>query len=325
MPLADSSPLNAPSDVLSSAAEFFKNRSRSSATLVAYSSDWKDFGEWCAFRGVEQLPASPRTVANYLADLASSGGAKKSTVGRRLTAINRFHEVAGFARPGADGDVREVVGGIRRSLDADVDQAAPLVREMLISCVAALEGSDVLVARDRALLCVGFAAALRRSEIVALRVEHLRRVEQGVSLYIPMSKTDQEGRGQYVGLSPTCDERIDPVSALRSWLQVSQIAAGPVFRGLLKNHRPRASALNPASVNTIVKKAVSRVSLEGSGFVPDDFSGHSLRAGFVTSAKLAGVPDHVIANTTRHRDMRSLAVYARTGQVFENATTWAGW
>ena len=306
---------------LSQVANRFIEHAQSANTVRGYTSDWKDFAEWCHHHAATPMPATPACVANYLADIASGDGAKKNTVSRRLAAINKHHEQAGHARPGVDPKVANVMRGIRRNLDGALDQAAPLTRELLHDAVSALAGDEIQQARDRAVLCIGFAGALRRSEIVAVTVSHVTRVPKaGLELFIPASKTYQEGHGYKIGLSPTTDPVIDPVAAYEEWMSVSAIRNGHVFRGLTAKRAVRATGLSAGYVNTIVKTAVARTGVD-----PGPYSGHSMRSGFVTSARADGVPDHLIMQVTRHRDARTLGTYTRVEDVFANVAAWAKW
>jgi site-specific recombinase XerD len=306
----------------SPAAERFRSAARSRSTTRGYGSDWRDFEEWCSYNGLVSLPATEHTVANYLASMASDAGAKKATVLRRLAAINDMHERSGFPRPSRHTIVSEVVSGVRRDLLDEVDSAAPFTIEMLHRAAEHLRSPGLANLRDRALLCLGFAAALRRSELVAVRVEDLSLLEGfGYALTIPRSKTDQESKGVVVAVPFAQSEDICPVRAVREWLECSEIRSKEVLRGMWKNDRPRSTGMSPASVNMVVKRVAEAI-----GEDPAGFSGHSLRAGFVTSARAAGVPDHVTMYTTRHKDARTLSMYDRPQDVFASST-WShtGW
>ena len=293
-------------------------------TTRAYASDWAEFQTWCERTGVTALPVAPEDMAEYLAQLAASDGAKRNTIARRAAAINSIHEAAGFARPGATALVKTVLRGIRRDkYDEELNQAAPMTVELLARCVDALTGTETKRARDAALLTLGFAGALRRSELVAVRVRDVVVSGQGAELTIPISKTDQEGAGHKVALAHTCDERIDPVHAITRWMELSGVRSGPLLRAVLKNGTAGKHALNAGSVNTLIQDAVARTGLSPAHVA--EFSGHSLRAGFVTSARAAGVADHVIMRTTRHKDARVLGTYTREPDFFATASLFANW
>ena len=308
---------------LSAAALSFQDAGRSESTKRAYKSDWADFSDWCAHNDEDPLPASDIAVANYVAYIASGDGAKKSTVTRRVAAINKQHEMSGYARPGRSTEVAQVVAGVRRSLGSDIDKARPFGRAVLLLALNGLDDSNLRDVRDKALLLLGFACALRRSEIVSILVEDLTFEEgSGMLLSIPVSKTDQERTGHLVAMPYAKEQALCPVRALERWLQLSKVRDGALFRGVLKNGEIRSSAMNPGSVNDIIKRAANKAGVLN----PDEYSGHSLRAGFVTDAREAGVPDHLIMRTTRHKDPRTLSGYDRPSLLLENtAFGWAGW
>ena len=286
------------------------------STRTSYASDWRDFTSWCAENGVSSLPADPADVAKYLSAITTSDGAKTSTMRRRVSAINFYHDEVELERPGASVQVRRLLRGVARMRRDDVDRAAPLRRELLARCVQALAGAPLQILRDRMVLCVGFYGALRRSELVAIQVEHVTWHAEGMALMIPFSKTDQEGKGEVIAIRAVDDETC-AVAAMRAWLAASAITEGPVVRGLSKHGTPRKGALSAGYVNEIVKAAVMRA-----GEDPEEFSGHSMRAGFVTSARERGVPDRIIMHTTRHRDARMIATYDRVGEAFHGAVEW---
>ncbi len=169
------------------------------ATVRAYRSDWAEFCPWADHRGLEPLPASPETVALYLVELAEV--AKASTIDRRLSSISQAHRAAGHLSPTGSARVQAVSTGIRRVHGAGVDQTVPItvaiLRRMLEVAPPGLSGT-----RDRALLLVGFAGALRRSEIVALEAENLQEVDEGLVLTVPSPRPTRRAPGGPSG-SPT--------------------------------------------------------------------------------------------------------------------------
>jgi len=156
--------------------------------------------------------------------------------------------------------------------------------------------------RDRALLLVGFAGGFRRSEIVGLNYDDVERVRQGLVVTVRRSKTDQEGAGRKVGV-PFGRTRHCPVLALDGWLTVSGIEAGPIFRPVDRHRRIGAARLLGEGVSA-------------AGLDPAGFSGHSLRAGFATSAVQAGVSTLKIRSQTGHASDVMLARYIRDGELF---------
>jgi integrase len=191
-------------DEARAAAEAYAKASRSPGTWRAYESDWKVFSAWCVSVDQTALPAAPSTVAWFLASQARIRIAP-STLGRRLAAIRLMHLGARLPSPHDALEVAEVMRGIRRAWKRPVAQKAPAVADEIKRMVDAVEPQTLTGLRDRALLLLGFAGAFRRSELVALDVEHLTARPEGLSVLIASSKTDQEGQGQVVAIPAVAD------------------------------------------------------------------------------------------------------------------------
>jgi integrase len=283
---------------------------KSPATQNAYRSDWADFVNWCQSRSYPELPASPQTLAAYLAALADV--AKATTVQRRLSAIRYAHLISGHPTPTTDPYVREVLDGIRRAKGTRPRQAQAAtldpLRTMLITLPDDLSGQ-----RDRALLLVGFAGGFRRAALCALDRADLTFVPEGMDLIIRKDKTDQAGQGRELSISYGTHRDTCPVRALRGWLDVAGISAGPIFRGVSKGGKTvRQGRLDPGSVARIIKRAAMRAGLLDA----NDFSGHSLRSGLATEAARSGATDNAIMDQTGHTDVRSVKRYIRRGRRF---------
>ena len=178
-------------------ARGYAEDSKAANTRRAYRADWRTFEAWCSARGLAALPASGDTVALYLADRAAAG-LKASSIGRSLTSIVQAHLGASHASP-RTAAVKAVLQGIRRRHGSAPAQKSPLSLEELRRMVEPLSDRPIDV-RDRALLLLGFAGALRRSEIVGLDWHHLTEDRDGLRLRLMRSKTDQEGQGRVVGI-----------------------------------------------------------------------------------------------------------------------------
>lgn len=284
------------------------------ATRKARQADWADFDRWCNTHGVVSLPADPATVILYVTDLAQR--LKVSTIVRRLSSISVIHQTAGHPSPTKDVRVRDLVKGVRRTLGVATREANPAtIAEIRKICYSL--GDSLLDVRDRALLLVGFAGALRRSELVALSVDDLEWRAEGVVAVIRRSKTDQEGEGRRVALPFGADPATCPVMALQAWLAASGISEGRLFRSINRHGQIAASGLSKQAVSLVVKRRVESVGLD-----PARFSGHSLRAGFCTSAAMAGSSERAIAAQSGHRSVQVLRRYIRIGGAFtDNAVT----
>ncbi|MDP8928532.1 MAG: site-specific integrase [Actinomycetota bacterium] len=283
----------------------FRDHARAPATTRAYASDWRDFQ---AFAGDEALPASPETVAAYLADRA--GTLKPATLSRRLVAIAEAHRAAGHDTPTRHPTVTETFRGIRRSLGVAQQGKAPITLVHLQRIVETLDDS-LTGLRDRALILVGFAGAFRRSELAALDLEDLAEHPEGIAIRVRRSKTDQEGRGTEKGIPYHPRAELCPVRALAAWVEAAGISGGPLWRSVDRHGHVGQERLHPASVNGIVKR-----SLERAGVDPEKYGAHSLRAGFVTAAWEGGLSELEIAEQTGHRSLQVLRGYIRSRSPF---------
>jgi integrase len=275
---------------------------KSPATREAYASDWRDFAAWCAGRGATALPAHVGIVAAYLSALAHSGR-KVSTIGRRAAAIGYRHKQAGHEPPTGSEAVKAVLRGIRRTIGSAKQGKAPATAD-LIGQMVAMCPDNMIGKRDRALLCLGFAGAFRRSELCALDVGDLVEVPDGLRVLIRRSKGDQEGQGQEVAIPR--GYRLRPVEAVQTWLAAAEISAGPVFRAVALGGKVSAVALADDSAARIVKRYAKRVGLDAGSY-----SGHSLRSGFLTSAAEAGASIWKLSEVSRHKSLDTLRGYVR--------------
>jgi integrase len=302
---------------LAEEARAFIGQAKAPSTLRAYRSDWRHFDAWCEVRSRVALPAAPETVALYLADLART--LKPATLQRRLTSISQAHQAAGFETPTSRLAVRETWKGIRRSLGVAQHGKAPLLTANVRLMVEQLPPS-LIGARDQALLVIGFAGALRRSELVALDVADVSERDDGLVVAIRRSKTDQEGSGEVLGLPWGSNPSTCPVRSLRRWLEASRIENGAIFRPVDRHGRIANRRLSDRAVALVVKRSSEAVGLD-----PRLYSGHSLRAGLITSAADAGVPERVIMAHSRHRSIPVMRRYIRGATLFhENAAAAVG-
>ena len=273
------------------------------STRRAYQGDLRDF-----FLCGGSVPCSPVVIAEYIALRAATHS--PFTIARRIVGISRAHTSLGLPDPSKSDLVRTVLRGLRRTKGNPQRQVAPVLLEDLMPMLALMHGVKGI--RDRALVLVGFAAALRRSELVGLNVEDLQFVKEGLLVHLPRSKTDQDGKGQKIAI-PFARTSACPVKAVQHWMDVATIKTGPVFRGVSKAGQVSASRLTDQSVALIVKQYARAL-----GLPAETYSGHSLRAGLVTSAAKAGVSLVKIQQQTGHRSMAMLSRYIRDAQVFEN-------
>ena len=328
-------------------ARRFAQAARSDATLRAYRSDWADFSAWCDSRGLSAMPASPETVSLYISSRAEAGPdgergrptapLKVATLERRMAAISQAHKLAGVESPALRSrePLHSVWAGVTRTLGTAREKVAPALAADVVAMAAVCDeavrlgaeagapGIALRARRDKAMLLLGFAAALRRSELAAVRTEHLSFTPDGLRLLIPKSKSDQEGAGQVVGVAYGSRAETCPVRAVRSYVAAASREltdqgrpsplSGPVFRSVDRWGRLGRKAITGRTVANVVKAYA-----QAAGLDPTLYAGHSLRAGFATTAARAGKPDRAIQKQTRHKSTAMLAEYVREGRLFDD-------
>jgi len=295
------------------AARTYAERSLSDSTRRGYARDLAAFQIWCQARAVTALPATPQTLAAYLAELALTD--RPATIGRKLAAIAVAHRDAGLESPTEHGMVKRTLAGIRREKGTAQNQKSALLVDDLRRMVAPL-GTSLLDRRDRALVLLGFAAALRRSELVALHVEDVRIEEEGLVLTLRRSKTNQEGRLETIAVAYGSEPTTCPVRALRAWLAAAGIVEGPLFCGLTPQGGLRPTALGDRMVAHVVKRRC-----KAAGINPEEVAGHSLRRGFATAAARAKKPDRMIKRHGRWKSTATLDRYIEEGTRWEDNAT----
>jgi integrase len=288
---------------LHSAVRAYVSAAIADNTRRAYRGDLADFLSWGG-----AVPCSAEVLAAYISARAETHS--PHTISRRVVGIGRAHVSQGLADPGKNDLVRTVLRGVRRTKGRPQRQATPLLKQDLLAILPLMRGTKGI--RDRALLLIGFAAALRRSELVALDVQDLQFVKEGLIVYQRRSKTDQDGVGRKIAV-PNGRTSACPVRALQGWLEYAQIADGAVFRSISKGHVIAADRLAGATVALILKDYARKAGLPAS-----NISGHSLRSGLVTSAAQIGVSAHKIQQQTGHRSAEMVARYIRDANLFEN-------
>jgi site-specific recombinase XerD len=297
-------------------ASDFAKASKAKSTLQAYGSDFRIFEGWCRGRGLTALPATCEAVCGFLAQQAQAGK-RASTLQRRLAAIGYMHKIANVPSPIGSEAIKATLSGIRRSIGAAPVRKKAATSDVVLSMAGTIGGEGLRQLRDRAILLVGFASAMRRSELVALDLADLEWTGDGVLIHIRHSKTDQEGLGQSVAVprgATAC-----PVAALKAWIEAAGIVSGPVFVRIWNKRSQRVTdqRLHGRAIAAIVKAGARRL-----GFDVSAFGAHSLRSGLVTSAVKRGVSLLKICDQTRHKSIEMLRVYCRDAELFVgNAAT----
>jgi integrase len=266
-----------------------------------------DLQRFLTFGG--SIPSTPEEVASYLSQHASSH--KAATLERWKISISKAHSTQKFKDPTKSELVKLTLKGIRRTHGTAQRRVQPALKEDILLMVTSLDNDNLKDMRDKTLLLLTFAGALRRSEVVNLNLEDIKISSEGMTVTIAKSKTDQEGAGQKIGI-PFARGKHCPVKAYKEWLEATGITDGAVFRSVTR-YGKLGTRLHNQSVAKIVKNSAKRIGLD-----PKDFSGHSLRAGLATSAAIAGVPVHRICSQTRHKSTRMLDRYIRDGRLFDD-------
>lgn len=310
--------------------EAFASRAQAENTTRAYAADLEDFRHWCGRMGREWLPATPNTVGLYIGARAEK--LSLASLERRLAAISSVHKEEGYSSPAsvAEGPLRKIWKGLVREKTRQQDGAPPLLVEDLKAIIehlprysASEEGPTgrltLTSLRDRALLLVGWTGALRRSELVALRVEDIQFIEgEGANVYVRQSKADQEAEGQVKGLPYGSRKETCPVTALRQWLQAAENEVdgsfeGEIFRRFYRGESVGDTAMTGQYVSTVLKRHA-----EAAGLDPEEYSAHSLRAGFITQAIRAGKAERRVKEHSGHRSWEAFNRYVEEAGTFRD-------
>jgi site-specific recombinase XerD len=288
------------------AARDYRRKAKSANTIRAYESDWRQFETWCWERRLDPL--------TYLAALAMAGKAD-STITRHSAAIGWKHKQDGLVPPTMRDErmvIADTLAGIHRE-----QRARPTRKKVSSSAadlgamIAAAQGEGTRAIRDRAILALGLAAALRRSELVALQLVDHELVREGLKLTIRHSKTDQEGAGQVIAVP--AGKVLRPVARLNAWLNVRGGAPGPLFLQIDPQGRLTKEPMSDRSVARLVQRYAARVGLD-----PDTVGGHSLRAGFLTEAARTKASLVKMQEVSRQKKVEVLLGYVRSAALFED-------
>ena len=236
-------------------------------------------------------------------------GVSVSTLKRRVAAIKYLHSLAGQEPPTSSEIVKATLKGIKRMVGSAPTQKAPATAEKMVEMLRLIPNT-LRGKRDKALLLLGFAGAFRRSELAALKLNDLSEGELGFRVLIRKSKTDQEGQGKEVAIY---NGKLKTVEAVKEWCEAANITEGYLFRPLKKGGMVLGQALSDRSIADIVKKYAGFA-----GFVPEDYAGHSLRSGFITSAAESGASLFKMMEVSRHKSVDTLKGYVRRAELFKD-------
>ena len=284
-------------------------------TVRAYKSDFNDFGIFCARNGFKSLPSNPKIVSLYLTHL-STKEAKMSTLKRRLVSIGVIHKLKGHYLDTKHPSIIENIMGIKRRKGSIQKAKKPILinsLKLIIDAIDKENKQEIKKFRDRSIILIGFSGGFRRNEIVSLDYDDLDFVPEGLKINIKRSKTDQFGEGFTKALPYFDSSQYCPVISLKNWLNISKITSGPIFRRFLKGSKLSENRLTDQTVAILIKEYLNLA-----GINSKNYSGHSLRSGFATSAAESGVEERNIMAMTGHKSTEMVRRYIKEANLFKN-------
>ena len=289
--------------------------SKANNTVRAYKSDFNDFGLFCAKNGFKPLPSEPKVVSLYLTHL-STKDAKMSTLKRRLVSIGVIHRLKGHYLDTKHPSIIENIMGIKRRKGSIQKGKKPILINDLREIIKVIDEQDkepIKKLRDRSIILIGFSGGFRRNEIVSLDYDDLDFVTEGLKINLKRSKTDQYGEGSVKGLPYFDSSKYCPVVTIKNWIETSKIDSGPSFRRFTKGSNLSKNRLTDQSVALIIKNY-----LQLAGIDSKNYSGHSLRSGFATTAAESGAEERTIMAMTGHKSPEMVRRYIKEANLFKN-------
>ena len=289
--------------------------SKANNTIRAYNSDFNDFSLFCAQNAFKSLPSDPKIVSLYLTYL-STKDVKMSTLKRRLVSIGVIHKLKGHYLDTKHPSIIENIMGIKRRKGSLQKGKKPILINSLKKIINVIDNQnkeEIKKSRDRSIILIGFAGGFRRNEIVSLEYEDLDFVTQGLKINLRRSKTDQFGEGSVKALPYSNSSDYCPVTSLKKWIDISNINTGPLFRRFTKGSKLSENRLTDQTVALLIKEY-----LKLAGIDSKDYSGHSLRSGFATSAADSGVEERSIMEMTGHKSTEMVRRYIKEANLFKN-------
>ena len=289
--------------------------SKADNTVRAYKSDFRDFGIFCTQNGFKSLPSEPKIVSLYLTHL-STKDLKMSTLKRRLVSIGVIHKLKGHYLDTKHPAIIENIMGIKRRKGSIQIGKKPILissLKQIINVIDQQKREEIKKSRDRSIILIGFSGGFRRNEIVSLDYDDLDFVPEGLKITIKRSKTDQFGEGFTKALPYFNGSQYCPVVSLKKWIEISKIASGPVFRRFVKGSKLSEKRLTDQTVALLIKEYLNLAGIDSK-----NYSGHSLRSGFATSAAESGVEERNIMAMTGHKASEMLRRYIKEANLFKN-------
>tara|TARA_B100000768_G_scaffold155718_1_gene152933 strand:+ start:32 stop:991 length:960 start_codon:yes stop_codon:yes gene_type:complete len=289
--------------------------SKANNTVRAYKSDFNDFDLFCTQNGFRSLPSEPKIVSLYLTHL-STKDLKMSTLKRRLVSIGVIHKLKGHYLDTKHPSIIENIMGIKRRKGSIQKGKKPILINTLkhiIDVIDQQKKEKIKKFRDRSIILIGFSGGFRRNEIVSLDREDLNFVPEGLKITLRRSKTDQFGEGFTKALPYFDSSQYCPVISLKNWIEISKINSGPVFRGFIKGSKLSEKRLTDQTVALLIKEYLNLAGIDNK-----NYSGHSLRSGFATSAAESGVEERSIMAMTGHKSSEMVRRYIKEANLFKN-------
>ena len=289
--------------------------SKAKNTIRAYKSDFNDFGLFCAQNGFKSLPSEPKVISLYLTQL-STKEVKISTIKRRLVSIGVIHRLKGHYLDTKHPLIVENLMGIKRRKGSIQNGKKPLLinnLKRLINVIDQQKKEQIKILRDRTIILIGFSGGFRRNEIVSLDYDDLDFVEEGLKINIKRSKTDQFGEGSIKGLPYFDNSQYCPVVSLKNWIDIAKINSGSLFRRFSKGSRLTEKRLTDQTVALLIKEYLKLAGVDNK-----NYSGHSLRSGFATSAAESGAEERSIMAMTGHKSSEMVRRYIKEANLFKN-------
>ena len=271
-------------------------------TQRAYKADLRDFNLWCETHEQIPFPVSPETLAAYVSHLADT--CKWATINRRLAAVSKLHQLNNMETPTQNRTFRVVMEGIKRTKGIRQKQAPAFKINELKSIFRELDVESNGKLRDKAILLLGFTGAFRRSELVALNVNDLTFTEEGLIISLAKSKTNQYGDYEEKAIFYSPEAILCPIRTLKAWMGRLEKDSMPLFVRVRKGDRITTNRLTDTTVNNLVKS-----------YFGTDYSAHSLRASFITIAKINGADDSEIMRQSKHKTSAMIQRYTRIEDI----------
>ena len=289
--------------------------SKANNTIRAYKSDFKDFSLFCVQNGFKPLPSEPKIISLYLTHL-STKNVKMSTLKRRLVSIGVIHKLKGHYLDTKHPAIIENIMGIKRRKGIVQKGKKPILissLKLIINTIDQQEKNKIKKLRDKSIILTGFSGGFRRNEIVALDYDDLDFVPEGLKITIRRSKTDQFGEGSVKALPYFDNSQYCPVVTLKNWITVSKIKSGPIFRRFSKGSKLSDNRLTDQTVALLIKKYLNLAGVDSK-----NYSGHSLRSGFATSAAESGAEERSIMAMTGHKSVEMVRRYIKEANLFKH-------